>query len=203
MTNEIDAVRLWREAQSFEQLCELNARFIEGDIDFSPTSGVSSLDSESEPLVPYLAALNRAGILTTCSQPGEDSGHSKQRAYLDGMARKETALRLHRLSMCSDLYIMTAEPGHYNGCMMPITIDVFRPHSWGGAAILDDATGIFTEVLGFEGHCSQSAIQELRETWEVCVIDLCWGRSDYLWYVLANEFCVTLNPHEGWGGSDD
>ena len=198
MKNEKDAPKLWREAKSFEELCELNAQFIEGELDFSPTYGASSLDSESEALVPYLAALNRAGILTTCSQPGEDNGYSKQRAYLDGLALKDTALRLDRLSMCSDLYIMTTEPGRYKGCMMPITIDVFRPHSWGGAASLDDETGIFSEVLGFEEHCSKSAMLELREAWEICVIDLCWGRDRYLWDVLASEFCVMLNPHEGW-----
>jgi hypothetical protein len=198
MKTEKDAERLWREAKSFEELCELNAQFIEGEIDFSPTYGASSLDEESKPLLTYLAALSRAGILTTCSQPGEDHGHSKQRAYLDGLVLKETAERLDRLSMTSDLYIMTTEPGHYKGCMMPITIDEFRPHSWGGAASLDDETGIFTEVLGFKEYCSESAMQELSEAWEVCVIDLCWGRERYLWDVLANEFCVMLNPHEGW-----
>jgi hypothetical protein len=197
MKNEKDAERLWREAKSFEELCELNARFIEGEIDFSPTTGASSLDEESKLLVTYLAALNRAGILTTCSQPGEDQGHSKQRAFVDGLALKETALRLNRLSMTSDLYIMTNEPGHYNGCMMPITIDEFRPHSWGGASHLDDETGMFPDALHFGEYCSESAMKELREVWEVCVIDLSWGRERYLWDVLANEFCVMLNPHEG------
>ncbi len=41
-------------------------------------------------------------------------------------------------------------------------------------------------------------MQELNEAWEVCVIDLCWGRERYLWEVLANEFCVMLTPHKGW-----
>lgn len=198
MKSEKDAARLWREAKSFGELCELNAQFIEGEIDYSPTYGASSLDEESGPLLTHLAALNRAGILTLGSQPGQDHGHSKQRAYLDGLALKETALRLDRLSMTSNLYIMTTEPGRYNGCTMPITIDEFRPHSWGGASHLDDETGMFPEVVHFEKYCSPSAMQELSEAWEVCVIDLCWGREQYLWDVLANEFCVMLNPHEGW-----
>lgn len=198
MENGNTAARLWREAKTFEELCELNARFIEGDIDFSPIYGASSLDEESKPLILYLAALNRAGLLTTCSQPGEDDGHSKQRAYLQGLALKETAQRIERLSLTSDLYIMTAEPGHYNGCMMPITIDIFRPHSWAGAASLDDETGVFSDVLGFEEHCGEGAVRGLREAWEVCVIDLCWGHDHYLWGVLADELCVMLNPHEGW-----
>ena len=92
---------------------------------------------------------------------------------------------------------MTTEPGRYKSCMMPLTIDVFRPHSWGGAAGLDE-TGVFSEVLGFEEHCGENAMQELSEAWAVCLIDLCWGRDRYLWDVLANEFCDMLNPHEGW-----
>lgn len=200
MSESEGAERLWREARSFEGLCELNARFIEGEIH---GWDVDHLDSESEPLVPYLAALNRAGLLTTCSQPGMDNGPSKQRAFVDGLALEDTAHRIQRLSLCSDLYIMTSGPGRYNGCMMPITIDEFRPHSWGGSATLHEETGIFTDVLALGEICNESAMVELREAWEVCVIDLCWGRTDYLWSVLANELCVMLNPHEGWGASDD
>ena len=187
---------LFKEAKTFKDLCEINAQFVEGP---------DNLQSESKPLIPYLAALNRAGLLTTCSQPGEDRGHSKQRAFVDGLASKEVALRIERLSLCSDLYIMTAEPGHYKGCMMPVTIDEFRPHSWSGEASLDEDTGIFTDVLQLQEQegCSESVMRELLEAWEVQVIDLCWGRTDYLWNVLANELCVMLNPHEGWGPGDD
>ncbi|MGH9971900.1 MAG: DUF6919 domain-containing protein [Pyrinomonadaceae bacterium] len=102
---------LWHEASTFDELCELNARFIEGEIDFSPTYGAGSLDDESKPLISYLAALNRAGFFTTCSQPGEDHRHSKQRAFVDGLALKDTALRIERISLTSDLYVMTTEAG--------------------------------------------------------------------------------------------
>ena len=194
---------LWGEASKFAELCELNARFIEGEIDFCPTCGAGSLDDESKEIIPYLAALNRAGFLTTCSQPGEDHGHSRQRAFVDGLALKDTAMRIERMSLFTDLYVMSAEPGHYNGCMMPVTTDVFRPHSWAGAASLDDETGIFMEVLHFEKYCSESAMQELSQAHQICVIDLCWGRTDYLWTQITNELCVMLNPHEGWGASED
>lgn len=85
---------------------------------------------------------------------------------------------------------------------MPITIDEFRPHSWGDAASLDDENGIFTEVLNFRENCNERAMRQLSQAWEDCVIDLCWGRSDYLWNQLANELCVMLNPHKGWGTED-
>ncbi len=106
-----DVASLWAEAQSFNELCQLRAQLIEGE---------NFLEAESTPLIPYLAALNRAGLLTTCSQPGEDRGHSKQRAFVSGLASKEIAERIERLSLCSDLYIMTTPPGHHpNGCRMP------------------------------------------------------------------------------------
>lgn len=195
MTNTKDTETFWREAETFAELCELNARFIEGEIDFSPTYG-GDLEAESKPLIPYLAALNRAGLLTTCSQPGVDYGHSKQRAFVDGLAQKDTALRVERLSMISDLYVMTAEPGRFHGCRMPITIDDFRPHSWGGDASLDEENGIFTDVLAFQEYCNDRAMHQLSQASEVCVIDLCWGRVGYLWTQLANELCVMLDPHE-------
>jgi uncharacterized protein DUF6919 len=187
---------LFKDAKTFKELCEINAQFVEGP---------DNMDSESKPLIPYLAALNRGGFLTMSSQPGEDHGHSKQRAFVAGLASKDVALRIERLTLCSDLYIMTTEPGHYKGCMMPVTIDVFRPHTWVGDASLDEETGIFTDVLELQEQegCNESVMAELREAWEVQVIDLCWGRTHYLWNVLANELCVMLNPHESWGPSDD
>lgn len=183
----------WQNAQTLEALCELNARYIEGEVDFSPTYG-GPLDEESGPLIPYLAALNRSGFFTITSQPGEDDGHSKQRALVDGFASEETAQRIERLSLVSDLYILTSPPGRYNGCTMPITTDLFRPYSWAGAVHLEDETGLFLEIPHIEKYCG--SVQGLREAWYVCVIDLCWGRKDYLWRILTDELCVTLEPHD-------
>jgi len=44
------------------------------------------LDAESEPLVPVLARLCRAGLLTTASQPGRgpDASGYEQRAFVAG-----------------------------------------------------------------------------------------------------------------------
>lgn len=190
----------WRDAGTFGALCELNARFIEGEMDSSPTHG-GPLDEESGPLVPYLAALNRAGFLTTDSQPGEDLGHSRQRAYVDGLTNVEMTRRIERLALVSDLYVVVVAPGASGGAMLPVTTDLFRPHSWGGFMSPDEETGVFHEVLGFEECCGP--VRGLREAWSVCVIDLCWGRKEYLWRVLTDELCVKLNPHKGWVASED
>lgn len=63
--------RLWKSAKTVADLGELMARWLEGDIasrpGYQPRFGP---DDETEHLVPSLAALCRAGYVTTCSQPG-------------------------------------------------------------------------------------------------------------------------------------
>jgi hypothetical protein len=66
----LEAMRIWQESETFEGLCELNARFMEGKIRFIPGWFGEGLDAESEPIAPYLAAFDRAGFLTVASQPG-------------------------------------------------------------------------------------------------------------------------------------
>jgi hypothetical protein len=63
--------RLWRSARTVFDLGELMARWLEGTIasrpGYQPRFGP---DEETAHLVPTLAALCRAGYVTTCSQPG-------------------------------------------------------------------------------------------------------------------------------------
>ncbi|MET8566074.1 hypothetical protein ABZV75_38010 [Streptomyces flaveolus] len=63
--------RLWRSARTVLDLGELMARWLEGTIasrpGYQPRFGP---DEETAHLVPTLAALCRAGYVTTCSQPG-------------------------------------------------------------------------------------------------------------------------------------
>jgi hypothetical protein len=66
----------WRSATTYADLCELTARWLERDIPEHPGYGEPGAetgpDPETEPLVPTLAALNRAGFLTIGSQPGHE-----------------------------------------------------------------------------------------------------------------------------------
>ena len=95
-----EAMQIWQKIETFAGLCELNARFMEGKIRFTPGWFGEGLDAESEPIAPYLAAFNRAGFLTVVSQPGLDEGYSKQRAVVEGFACEATALRIEKLSLC-------------------------------------------------------------------------------------------------------
>lgn len=146
-----EAMQLWRDASTFAELCDLNARFMYGDIKFIPGYGAESLDEESKPIAVYLAAFNRAGFLTDCSQPGLDEGHSKQRACVTGLASESTALKIQRLSLTTDLYICVSYPGANDGCRMPVTIAYFRPCTWAGAVGADETTGEFYAVRDYSG----------------------------------------------------
>jgi hypothetical protein len=190
------AAQLWQKALSFAELCELSAQFIEGKIKFCPTYCAENVDEETAPLADYLAALNRAGLLTDCSQPGMDQGHSKQRAFVTGLASEEVAARIERLSLTTDLYICVSRPGESNGCRMPVTIDVFRPYSWAGEAAIDEENGSFAELHSYERICSGDALRELNQACYVTIIDLSWGRTDYLWNELAKELCFLMEPHD-------
>jgi hypothetical protein len=147
----------WRAAESFRDLCELTARFVEGDLPFSPIYGAETVDEETTPLVPYLSALNWAGFLTTDSQPGEQSPEWQQRATVDGYALEPTAKRIARISLYTDLHIVVAPPRTELGFHTPVILRDFMPHGWGGFSDFD--------LEHFAEICSVPAMRELEQAW--------------------------------------
>jgi len=182
------AKKAWKQATTFSDLCELTAQFIEERSPFLPGYGADSVDSETEPLVPYLAAFNHSGFLTTTSQPGEDHSDLKQRAFVDGFALEGVARRIHRVSLYSELHIVATPPGFPAGFHTPVTVSDFMPHTWTGFSC-------FGELEYFEKACGAFAFQELRTAWSVSIIDLQWGRNDYLWPQIAQAICYSEKPH--------
>ena len=64
----------WTEAESFEELLALTARFLAGDPIGFPGWAVDETDEESDELLTVLMAANRAGLLSVASQPGAPFG---------------------------------------------------------------------------------------------------------------------------------
>ena len=186
------ARRKWKEAQSFHELCSLTAAFIDGQLPYMPEWGGSSVDAETSPLVPYLAALNRAGFLTTTSQPGEDFPKWKQRAFVDGFALEPVARRIARLSLYSDLHIVVSPPGFEVGFHTPVILRDFQPHGWAGFC-----RGTPDDEFGED--CSPAARIALQKAWCVSVVDLAWGREEHLWKELTRELCYSEQPHPDLG----
>lgn len=154
------------------------------------------MDDETAPLVAYLAALNRAGFLTTDSQPGEDSPEWKQRAFVDGYAPERVARRVARMSLYTDLHVVAVPPGLSAGFHTPVILRDFMPHGWSG----------FSDFGGAEmiaEHCGPLAAKELLAAWSVSVVDLSWGRTDNLWRNLSCELCYSERPHPELGLDTD
>ena len=64
--------KLWRAAKDFSEVCELNRKFVKGEIGQTPYCG-GALSSESAPLVEGLLKLHDFQLITDCSQPYEHS----------------------------------------------------------------------------------------------------------------------------------
>ncbi len=186
----------WEAARSFRDLCELSARFIDGTSPYFPTYGAPTVDDETAPLVPYLAALNRAGFLTTNSQPGEDSPEWKQRAFVDGYALEHVARRVARMSLYTDLHVVTVPPGLSAGFHTPVILRDFMPHGWSCFSRSGEAEMIAE-------YCGPLAARELLSAWSVSVVDLSWGRTDHLWRNLSRELCYSERPHPELGLDTD
>jgi hypothetical protein len=65
-----------------------------------------------------------------------------------------------------------------------------------GDSSIDEETGLFDELLRYKAVCGPSAWEDLQAACAVSVIDLCWGRKEYLWHELAKELCFSLQPHD-------
>jgi|GEM_PF-6157563 len=62
---------LWESADTFEAVCDLTARWIEGGLIHHPGYGADEVDDETLPIRDTLVALNRAGCLTYGSEPAD------------------------------------------------------------------------------------------------------------------------------------
>ena len=181
----------WKLATTFPELCELMALFIEGKLPFHPGCTGDSVDDETMPLVPYLAPFNRAGFLTTVSQPGERDPGYKQRAFVEGFTSHRVALRLQRLDLMSSLYVVVATPGVNAGNRMAGTAEGFRKYTEAGYVDWEDA------LKGFEKVCGEQAVRALKTNYYASIVDLEWGRSGYLWETIEQGL-HNLEPHPVW-----
>jgi hypothetical protein len=182
----------WMAARRFSEASELTARFIEGTLGFFPGHYGPFVCDESLPLVPYLAALNRSGFLTTTSQPGFTRGHiNKQRAFVDGLVKDpEVVRKIDRLSLVSDLYVLVCPRGNPAGIKLPVTIEDFKASGFSGEAWADVEDDYIFGIDNFKEIYNDALFRDLSTTYYVCIIDLCWGRANHLWEVITRELCV-------------
>jgi hypothetical protein len=178
--HEPQGLSKWRQAETLADLGELTARWLVGEVDDYPCYG-GPVDPETVLLVEELAQFNRHGLVTIFSQPGQpvDEIGFGQRAAVAGFCAVKTAKRLARLGLHSDLLIMAFKPGEQGGYPVPISLADRRPRMFQG-----ESWG-YEELRCFATALNNEAMTALEAAWKVCVIDLQWGRNDYLWPQVA------------------
>lgn len=165
---------LWRTARSFDELCALGARFVEGEISFFPGWNAPDLDVESDEIAERLAHLCRMGFLTLASQPAR----AEQRAFVAGFVTMNGADRLARIAADSELVIAVFGRGACESRSTPISMHAGVPHAFAGHDARVD------EIECFEDCIDPSGLASLRRAAYVSAYDPVWGRADRLWREL-------------------
>jgi|1185.fasta_scaffold04064_2 hypothetical protein len=177
--------RLWRQAASLDQLGELMARWLEGDLTSWPGYAVASPDEETADLVPVLARANRAGFVTDASQPACDevgaSGRRwRQRAAVCGLVGDEELLNaLARVAEAHRLTILvrTVDEDSRRPGITVTQVDGEAYTAFGGRLTRSELQHVW---LG----TSWSALAEIEAAWQVTLIDPMYGRDNRLWTAL-------------------
>lgn len=184
--------RCWEASHTLGDLGELMALWLEGSLGSRPGYAARfGPDEETAALVPVLAACNRSGFLTDCSQPGEDYAAFDGRpwvqcAAVEGfIADAELLRRIRSAAERAGLQVI-AETGQGRHKGVVATRWAGQDYTTFGRTMPPRAVRDL-----FEG-CSRQAQDALVAAWQVTVIDPVWGRNDVLWPVLANS--VALGP---------
>jgi hypothetical protein len=187
--NPQDAAR-WHATRTLADVGELTALWLEGKIRSQPgyVPGCGP-DEETAELTAVLAACNRAGYLTTSSQPGEDPGAGYngntwvQRAAVEGYATAGVLDALRLSAADSPLIVIAAPAASLEGCWetrIPVTLDGATQNTWfGGVPPRSHLEATYSD-------CHPDVIAAIGDTWQVTMIDPEWGRNTILWAVLSD-----------------
>lgn len=168
----------WSTARTLSQVGELTAQWLEGKVTHHsgfghPATG-GGPDPETAPLVPALAAINRAGLVTDFSQPGHPERDGMlQRAAMCGFCTESTVERLATVTGPTDL-VMLQEYSD-SGVRVPVTLAYGEQHTWIGGALTPDYLALCYAGL------DPAAVLVLQQSWYVSILDPIWGRHDLLW----------------------
>ncbi|HZP54613.1 DUF6919 domain-containing protein [Actinocrinis sp.] len=192
----------WYQAASLRSLGLLTADWLEGRNLYLPAYGATCPDPETRDLIPTLAAANRAGYVTDCSQPGHAPtlGYNgrlwRQLAAVSGYCDERTAASLHEAfaprAVEHGLYVYIWAPGRKprrtrGQYEIPATIHA-DPHDPGDQWL----STVFGPPLScrevrsiYRGALSRPAVKALAGAWQVTLADTEYGRNDRLWPLLA------------------
>lgn len=188
--------RLWSEAEDWDDLCSLMARWCEGDLALCPTYD-GPPDPETTEISEALAEMNRRGFLTLQSQPGLDPtdvpytsvyypATFEQRAAVEGLASREVLDRLYAAVRGTRLELQ-ANPrafgwGVDRRTSVPVTVmdgtEVFT--AFGARISAPKLKFLFGDFV------LAGLVHELCDSWQVLVYDPHWGEHRLLWDRLSS-----------------
>ncbi|MCW2938469.1 MAG: hypothetical protein JWN00_1454 [Actinomycetia bacterium] len=180
--------KLWAGARTLPDLAELTARWLMRDLQQHPGyPGKQGPDPETAGIATELAAINRAGFLTSGSQPGLIDGEYRQRAGVDGFTDPTNALRLAATAGDSVRVIVHAAPcprrtGYAQAT--PVTMYGGTVETSFGAHLSRSDIHLIYDLI------SPAAFEVLYAATQVTVIDLEWGRNT-LWSWLLDALTKT------------
>jgi hypothetical protein len=190
----------WLRAASLRSLGMLTADWLTSRNLYLPAYGATCPDPETRPLIPTLAAVNRAGLVTDCSQPGHDATEGydgwmwQQLAAVSGFCDERTAVSLDDAFAGVDgLYFYAWVPGtkfprsRRDGELFDIPATIRENPDTGEGWV----TTVFGPPLSpravrsiYRGALSRAAVKTLQGAWQVTLADTQYGRNDLLWPLL-------------------
>lgn len=189
----------WRETASLVDLADMTIRFLRGEVDETP-GHAGPPDPETARISTDLVALNRAGVVTVCSQPGLapvvgwDGALWEQRAFVDGYTDPATAVRVAAACraaglLCQDLAVSSLRE-HRRGWPRPWrrrSVVAYEPVTLrGGETVTSIPSRLPRSQVGLDwGGVGAGAWAEIQHAVHVVVIDPVWHRERYLWETLA------------------
>jgi hypothetical protein len=139
------------------------------------------------------SAGDRAGYVTTVSQPGEEPAPGydgrlwTQRAAVQGFASADAIAGLRPCTAGTPLIVLVTGPADSiergQESRIPVTLAGDQENTWFGSHL--DRGDIEDDQAGY-GICHPGAIEALCAAWQVTIIDPEWGRNDVLWPALGS-----------------
>jgi hypothetical protein len=188
--------KAWASARTLADVGELTAQWLEGKIRSQPGYQANcGPEPETRGLIPVLAACNRAGFVTSCSQPGMALTREgrEQRAAVQGFAWPGTAERLRVLSTRHRFMFQALTASRFTSYKTAIVVT-----RWGSDSCDSGCTWFGTRLSrrhirdDWEGYGCTAAAAVLCEALQVTIAHPQWGRDNRLWPALAGR---------GWQGS--
>lgn len=192
--------RAWAEPTSLTGLADRTVRWLVGDLHETP-GHMGPPDEETDAIRDDLIAINRAGFVTTGSQPGLDPTPAwdgepwEQRAFLEGYTTPEKAAAVQRAALDAGLV-----------CRVEPVADMPLERPWNRDRTPADAVTLHgdhvntavpgrwyrqTHDMGWgRPWISRDADGALHDSHHVVVVDSHWGERQVLWATVRGALGV-------------